>query len=561
MKQYPKNNIFLLIAIVCLIVLSNYFTFRVDLTSDKRNSVSSQAKNLMKRVQAPIEAVIFLTGDLNSGFYRLKNSTVEMLTALRAYSSSGISIRYENPSEAESEQMREQNYVELEQRGMTGTTVYDKDTEGKAIRKVIYPWVELTYQGKTIQVNLLKNDQSRSGEENLNVSIENLEFELTDAMRRLIKKDVEKIAFIEGHGELSEQETWDISKSLSHYFQIDRGIIDSDAGVLNDYKSIIIAKPTQPFSEKDKFVLDQYLMNGGTLLWLLDGVKISKESLSETGITPAMPLDLNLDDMLFRYGVRINPVVVEDVQSTLMPVNIAPEGEKPVFQPVPWIYAPLLLTSSGHPATKSLPSVKADFASAIELVGDDKALSKSIVLATSSRTHLTLTPATISPASMPDLKDKNYFNHSFAPVGVILEGTFLSVFANRMVPPELLSPPAIIKSGTQATRQAVIADGDIIRNEILQVGDSTRTLPLGFDSYTQQQFGNNALITNLILYLTDDDGWMDLRSRTIPLRLLNKNKVSTDSLKLQLVNILLPLLLLLIFGFLYQWGRKKKYTS
>ncbi|MFV0392496.1 MAG: gliding motility-associated ABC transporter substrate-binding protein GldG, partial [Paludibacteraceae bacterium] len=519
MKQPIKNTIFLLIAIVFLIVVSHFFFFRIDLTSDKRHSLSPQTKSLMKTIQAPIEATVFLSGNLNPGFLRLKNSTTEMLTSLRAYSSSEISIRYKNPSDAESEQIREQNHAALEQRGITGTTVYEKDKEGKAIRKIVYPWVELSCQGKTIPVNLLKNDRSLSGEENLNISIENLEFELTNAVRRLIKKDVEKIAFLEGHGELSEQETFDISKSLSRYFQIDRGIIGSNVDMLDEYKSIIIAKPTKPFAEKDKFIIDQYLMNGGTLVWLLDGIQISEESLSGTGTTPAMPLELNLSDMLFRYGARINPVVVEDVQSTLMPVNIAPAGEKPEFEPIPWIYSPLLLTSSEHPVTKGLPPVKAHFASTIELVGDNKDLSKHIVLATSSNTHLTLTPANISTASMPDLKNRNYFNLSFVPVGVILEGAFLSVFANRMVPQELSNSPAIVKYSAKTARQAVIADGDIIRNDILHVGDSVKTLPLGYDPYTRQQFGNNALITNIILYLTDNDGWMDLRSRTIPLRL------------------------------------------
>ena len=239
----------------------------------------------------------------------------------------------------------------------------------------------------------MKNIPGLSGEENLYISIENLEFEMTDALRRLVNTNVEKIAFLEGHGELNEQETVDISLSLSRYYQIDRGTIGVDPTVLNDYKAIIIAKPTQPFSEKDKFVIDQYIMRGGRVLWLVDGVRISGESLSNGGFTPAVELDLNLSDILFRYGVRISPVLVEDVQSALIPVNVAAKGNKPEFQPTPWVYAPLLLTSGEHAITRNLAPVKANFASAIEMVGDDKKLVRNFILASSDNTHILQTPA------------------------------------------------------------------------------------------------------------------------------------------------------------------------
>ena len=558
MKFFDKNTLTLIVALILLIVLSRVFFFRIDLTSDKRHSISPQTKNLMKTVGEPIDAVVYLTGDLNSGFLRLKNSTSEMLNELNVYSQSKVNVRFENPSEAASAEIREQKYLELENRGMTGTSVYEKDKEGKAIQKIIYPWVELSYRGKTVPVNLLKNDRTLSGIENLNVSIENLEFELTDAIRRLVKTDIEKIAFLEGHGELSEVETYDISKSLSRYFQIDRGIIGTDASVLDSYKAVIIAKPTESFSEKDKFVLDQYVMRGGSLLWLVDGVRTSDESLVISGSTPAIPLDLNLNDLLFRYGVRINPVIVEDVQSTLMPVNIAPKGEKPQFQPMSWVFSPILLTSSQHTATKNIPPVKARFASAVEPVGENKGVSKSIILATSSHTHITQTPANVSLTDLPDLKDKNYFNLSHVPVGIALEGEFPSAFANRMPPPELQPAPQIIKS-SKMTRQIVIANGDIIRNEVQQAGDSIEALPLGFDRYMNQQFGNKEFINNAVLYLTDKEGWMELRSRTIPLRLLNKDNISSQRMQWQVVNVLVPMIVLLVVGLIYQWGRRRKY--
>lgn len=558
MKLVSKNIIVLVIVAIVLLLLSTRLYFRIDLTSDKRHSISPQSKNLMKSVREPIQTKIYLTGDLNSGFQKLRNSTVSTLEELSIYSKSKVNILSENPSEAGSAAEREKKYAELEQRGLVPTSVFEKDKEGKAMQKILFPWVELSYNGKTIPVNLLKNIHSVSGEENLNISIENLEFELTDAIRRLTNKSAEKIAFLEGHGELSELETYDISKSLSRYFQIDRGVIGSNANILDEYKAIIIAKPTEKFSEKDKFVLDQYLMNGGSILWLIDAVQTSDAELSSSGQTPAIPYDLNLNDMLFRYGVRFNPLLIQDVQSVVVPVNVAPKGQQADFQAFPLVYSPLLLTSTNHTVSKNLPPVKGYFSSPIEVVGENKDITPTLLLASSENAHLVQTPANISLSEIPDLKDKTYFNLSYIPVGLSLEGTFQSVFANRMPPQEIENPPSIKKSSVK-TRQIFIADGDIIRNEIQNVGDTVEALPLGLDRYTQQQFGNKDLIVNAVLYLTDKNGWMDLRSRTIPLRLLNKNLIIAQRTQWQLINLLVPLILLLIAGIFYQWIRKRKY--
>lgn len=560
MKFISKNSLVFLLVAILLLLISTRFYFRIDLTSDKRHSLSPQSKSLMKSVREPISAKIYLSGDLNSGFLKLQKSTIAILEELGAYSSKKMIITSENPSDAATAAEREEKFFELQSRGLVPTSVFEKDKEGKAMQKILFPWVELSYKGKTIPVNLLKNIPGLSGEENLNISIENLEFELTDAIRRLSNEKVQKIAFLEGHGELNEWETYDISRSLSRYFQIDRGVIGTDANILNGYKAIIIAKPTEKFSEKDKFVIDQYIMTGGSVLWLLDAVQTSDESLSQIGQTPAIPYDLNLTDMLFRYGVRINPLLIQDVQSVLVPVNVAPKGQSAEFQPMPLVYSPLLLTSLNHSISKNLPPVKAHFASPIELVGENKNVRADLILASSENTHLVQTPANISLSEIPDLKDKNYFNLAYVPVAVSLEGEFQSVFANRMPPPEIESPPAIKKT-SERSRQIFIADGNIIRNEIQHTGDSIEALPLGLDRYTQQQYGNKDLIVNSILYLTDKDGWMNLRSRTIPLRLLNKNLVISQRTKWQTINVILPLAVLFIFGLLYEWIRRRKYTK
>ena len=560
MNFQKKINIYIFLAIAGLALLSVFFFFRIDLTSEKRYSISQPTKTLLKKANAPLEVSIYLDGDLNPGFTRLKNSTKNLLDEMSVYAAEGIDMEFINPSTAATQAEREQKYLELEAEGMTPTAIYERDKEGKSIQKIVFPWVKMTYGNKTVVVNLLKNIRGLQGEENLNISIENLEFEITDGIRRLINSQVSKIAFIEGHGELNEAQTYDISKVLSRYFQIDRGTLATDATILAEYKAIIIAKPTQPFSESDKYIIDQYIMNGGKVLWLMDGVRVSMENLSATGISPAIALDLNLDDLLFKYGIRIQPVLLQDVQCASVPVNIAPEGAQPQFEPTPWFFAPLLLTSSQHPISKNITEVRSEFVSTIEVVGENNNTKASLLLATSDNTHVFSTPATIDLSETHDTKDKNYFNMGYMPVSVLVEGEFESNFANRMRPKEITNAFPLLKKSLK-TRQIFVADGDIIRNETNGIASDSTTLPLGFDRYMNQQFGNRDFIANAVLYLTDDEGWIDLRSRSLKLRLLNKQLVNNERLTIQLVSILTPLLLLAIFAVLYNILRKRKYTK
>ncbi|MDR3654092.1 MAG: gliding motility-associated ABC transporter substrate-binding protein GldG [Paludibacter sp.] len=554
--RYPRN-LFFLICIIVLVIISYFYFFRIDLTSDKRYSISEQTKNLMGKISSPLEVVVYLDEDLNPGFQHLKKSTSELLDELSVYSNKSITVKFENPSLADNQDEREKKYAELQARGMTPTAVYERDKEGKSIQKIIFPWIEINYKNRKVPVCLLKNILGNSGDENLNISVENLEFEITDGIRRLVNTEVTKIAFIEGHGELTEDETFDISKSLSRYFEIDRGVLANNAAILNNYKVIIIAKPTQPFSESDKYIIDQYIMNGGRVLWLIDGVRIAKENLSTVGLSPAMALDVNLDDQLFRYGVRINPVLLQDVQCISVPVNIAPENAVPQFEPTPWYFAPLLLASPEHPVTRNITEVSSEFCSGIDLVGENNQVKRQLLLATSDNTHIVGTPSTIDMGQKLNPTDKTYFNLGYVPVAVAMEGNFDSDFENRLTPKGLINTLPFRKQSVN-TRQIVVADGDIIRNEI-NAKDSA-AIPLGFDRYMNQQFGNKEFIQNAVLYLADDEGWMQLRSRTLKLRLLNKKITNEDRLTWQLVNVFVPIGFLLIFGILYQIVRKRKYT-
>ena len=306
MKFLKKYSLLIGCLIVVLLnILSANLFFRIDLTSDKRHSVSQPTKQLMAGLKQEVDVTIYLDGEMNSGFLRLKRSVAELLDELSIYAPEGINYSFTNPTSLPQEEQKRLMQLFAEN-GISPTTIYERNRDGKSVQRLLFPWLRISYGDKQQWVSLLKNLKGNSGEENLNISIESLEFQLTDAIRLLTQKEIQKIAFIEGHGELSDYNTWDISLALSRYFQIDRGVLGTDASVLDDYKAIIIAAPTQPFSENDKYIIDQYIMRGGRVLWLIDGVRLDENSLSTTGMSPTIPMDVNLTDMLFRYGVRVN---------------------------------------------------------------------------------------------------------------------------------------------------------------------------------------------------------------------------------------------------------------
>ncbi len=555
-----KANIVFLCLVVGIILLPFFVRFRVDLTSDNRFSLSEQTKMLLDQTQQPIKAILYLDGELNPGFLRLKNATDDMLNEMSVNSNSKIEVSFVNPSMAENNQDREKKYAELASLGLQPTAIYERDGEGNPIRKIVFPWLQLKYNNKTETISLLKNIRGNSGEANLNISIENLEYELTNGLRKLMNTDIRKIAFIEGHGELNEAETYDISKTLSNYFQIDRGVLGVDATILNEYKVIIIAKPTQPFSESDKYIIDQYIMNGGRVLWLIDGVRIAKDNLSTSGLSPALAIDLNLDDLFFRYGVRVNPVLLQDVQCATMPMNVAKSDEEPHFEPMAWFYAPLLMVSNQHAITKNISEVKADFSSTLDLVNKNPQTTITQLLVSSDNSHIVATPTTIDLSSQPNPKDKNYFNVGYLNVSVLSDGLFNSNFENRIMPKAIKNSfPFLAKS--IPTRQIFVSDGDIIRNETSGIASDSTTVSLGFDLFMNQQFGNKEFIKHAVLYLAGEENWLNLRTRTVKLRLLNITLTNENRLVIQILMITLPIFLLSLFGIFYQWKRKRKYSK
>lgn len=539
------KGIAIVLALVAVNLLVRQVVVRWDMTNDQRYSIAPTTIELLRQLDAPVHVTILLDGELNAGFQRLQRATVEIIEEMSE-------VRSER-REAKGGRISYHVSAENVPAGIAPTVIHERTHKGQTAQTTIYPYALITYKGKTAIVELLRNNRGLSGEENLNNSIENLEFAFVEALHTLSREKTEKIAFLEGHGELDEKDVYDLSQALSYYYQIDRGVLGNETGVLDEYKAVIIADPQIPFSESDKYILDQYLMQGGRILWVVNGVRFSNEALSQSGITPVIPLDLNISDMLFRYGVRVNPVLVQDLQCLPMPVDVSTDPQHPNWQPMPWTYAPLLLTSQASPITRNIMQVSATMASALEFVGGEDGLQKTSLLATSSNSKVTGTPAEVDLSLFNGNKEE--FKYAFIPVAASIEGIFTSLFAH-LLPPEDMLLHAPLRKQSSKTKQVVVAAGSTIRNEWQQ----GQALPLGYDRYTQTQFGNRDFMVNAVLYLTDDTGWMSLRQKQITLRLINDQRAREGRITAQIISIVVPLLLLAITGVAITLARRKKFS-
>ena len=526
-------------ALVVVNLLVNLYVVRWDMTDDHRYSIANTTKQLLQTLDEPLEVTILLDGELNAGFQRLQRATIELLEEFQARSENAT-IRYRVSTE---------NIPQ----SIPPTVIHERTHKGQTAQTTVYPFALLRYKGQISVVELLRNNRGLSGEENLNHSIENLEFAFVEAIHTLTRDSVEKIAFLEGHGELGEREVFDLSQALSRYYQIDRGSLGNETDILNDYRVVIIADPQEPFSEKDKYILDQYLMQGGRILWVVNGVRFSDDYLSQSGMTPVIPLDLKIDDMLFRYGVRINATLVQDLQCLPVPVDVSSNPQQPNWQPMPWTYAPLLLTSHASPITRNLMQVSSTMASTIEFVGGEDGIQKEVLLATSSNSRITGTPAQVD-LGFDDANPEDY-RYAYVPVAASMEGVFPSLFAH-LLPPEEVVMHSPMRKHSEKTKQIVVASGSIIRNEWQQ----GQPLPLGYDRYTGTQFGNRDFMVNAVLYLADDTGWMGLRQKELTLRLINDQRAREKRVTAQIVSIVAPLLLLVLIAGGVILIRKRRYT-
>ncbi|HSH51613.1 MAG TPA: gliding motility-associated ABC transporter substrate-binding protein GldG [Bacteroidales bacterium] len=565
MKNQKKQNIIQLIFALVIILLINYISsqtfFRLDLTADKRYTLSDATHEILDSINEIVFVEIYLDGDMPIGFQRMQKSIKELLDEFRVIAGKNIQYTFINPSASNDQSKRDAIYHDLYDRGLDPTNVKDRGREGGVAEKILFPGAIITYGDNATPVNFLKNNPAFSAEVNLNNSIQDLEYELVDAIHKITTKSRKKIAFIEGQNELDEFETGDITKELAEYYAIDRVTIKEYLNILDPYDAIIIAGPEEEYTEKSKFIIDQYIMNGGKVLWFIDAVTVNMDSLSTGSSTFALMNDVNLYDQLFKYGVRINPNVIQDIQCAVIPVNTAVSRGQPKFVPAPWLYYPLLISPNNHPVTKSLNMIKAEFPSVIDTVGKGIDITKKVLLSSSANARIFNAPLLINLAQVREQINPATFKKAHLPIAVLLKGTFESVFKNRYLKNIIEKNDFSYKQTSVPTKMIVVSDADIIRNEVRERADGIFISPLGYDRYTKQTYGNKEFVMNAVHYLVDQKGLLELRSREIKLRILDKAKIMDERVKWQIINTVFPIIFIILFGGIIIYYRKRKYTA
>ncbi len=560
-----KNKILGLIVSYIIIVVAAYLLsikfFRFDLTSEGRYTLSKYTKNILENLKDKIYVKVYLTGDgLPLTLKNYERNIKEELDEFKVYAGENLDYEFIDPAESKDKEVRFGLYKSLTDKGLLPIETSEVTEDGKTSVKMVFPGALVSYKGKEIAVNLLKSaaGSAPESEENVNNSVQSLEYELTNAIQKLSRKNKPEIAFIEGQGELNEYQLMDISTVLSEYYTVKTGKINGQVGILNNFKAVIIAKPTEKFSEKDKFVLDQYIMQGGNALFLLDGTDVNIDSLFINSMTIALPSDNNLDDMLFQYGFRVNKDLLTDVFSSAIGITMQGPDGKPYIKTFPWYYFPVIVSDNKHVISKYLNYIKTEFVSTIDTVGNDKNIKRTVLLTSSEHTKPEPIPAKISLEQVNHMPPENKMRGGKKNIAVLAEGKFTSVFKNR--PIEKYFPnynPADVLTESKPAKIIVVSDGDIIKNEVSRDG---KPYPAGFDRFTRHIFkGNKEFILNAVNYLCDDSGLMTIRSRELKMRLLNREKVTKNHFLIQLVNVVLPVLLVILFGVIVYFVRKKKY--
>jgi len=545
--------------IIILASLSSLVRLRIDLTEDKRYTLSDPSYRVLSALKDDIYIQVYLDGEIPIPLKRLRRSVIEMLDEFRLASGRKIDYEFINPSEEKDVKQREAQYMALFNKGLTPVDIRSGDGEGGSSVKRIFPGMIVNFNGVEVPVNLLRNNPAIPYEQNILHSVEGLEYEMIQTISTLSSDTVYKVAFIEGHGEIPELETADITMHLAKFFTVDRGLIGGKPGILDNYSAVVIAGPEEEFNEADKFVLDQYIMNGGKVLWLFEEVAVNSDSLAN-GETVGLYRPLNLEDQLFRYGARVNPMIVQDLECMAIRLKVGTGTSQQQFISLPWVYNPLLIPLADHSITRNLNRVKGEFVNYIDTVGLNPEISKKVLLTTSGFTRTVSPPLIINLKEAERMPEEKLYNKSGLPVAVLLEGIFPSAFRNRVTGnlTEEKELDAIDKS--VLTKMIVVSDADIIRNEVRRAGPEETFLPLGQDKYTGEVYGNRDFIVNCMNWLVDDHGIMELRSREVKMRLLNNSKIKNEKLKWQFINVAGPVVLVLLAGLIYNYFRKRIYT-
>ena len=557
-----KNKSFktILFSIVILIIINgigSLFFYRIDLTKDQRYTLSQTSLEILQEVKEPLIIDVFLQGQFPGEFKKLQTETQQILEEFKAYNTN-ITFQFVNPIENEEE--RDTIIQSFLERGLTPVNVTVED-KGKQTQEIVFPWAIVTYNGRSTKVPLLKNIMGATTAEKVMSSVQHLEYAFSNAFNTIAKSKEKKVAVIKGNGELRDIQMADFIKQVRENYYIGTFTLDSVAKKPNEslqylkkYDLAIIAKPTERFTDEEKLVLDQFIIHGGKTLWLIDQVNIEMDSLyNDSGAALAYPFDLNLNDLFFKYGFRINPTLVKDVMATPIALATGEKGSATQYTQYPWFYSPLVYPSGKSPIVTNVDALKFEFSNGIDILKND--LKKTILLQSSPYSKLIGAPVDVNLNMVTERPEQTDFkNTGNIPLAILLEGKFKSTYTNRVLP----FPEKSFKSEGKSNKMIVDSDGDLIRN---QLDKNYQPLELGYDKWTNKLYGNKEFLMNCVNYLLDENGLINIRSKEVNLPLLDKEKVYQDYSLIQWITVGLPIIFLAAFGFLFTHLRKRKYGT
>lgn len=542
-----------IVALLLINLLASQFFFRIDLTEEKRYSIHPSTKEMLARLDDEVYVEVFLEGELNAGFRRFQKSIRETLEMFRIYSGNKLRYSFTDPSTAQSQKARSEFMADLSAKGIPPTNVIDT-RNGERVEKIVFPGVLVSYGGAETGVMLLKGNKAQTPEEEINQSIEGIEFEIANAIYKLSEADPKLVGMVSGHGELHGIDISSFRNALAELYHVRE--LELHDVELKDCEAIVIAKPTTAFSPQDKFKLDQYIMRGGKVLFMIDRLDASMDSTTQVNYF-AFPYATDLDDMLFRYGLRINPDLIQDRYSGRYPVITGQRQDgRPQMHLMEWPFFPLINMFADHPITHNLDRILTRFVSSIDTV-KAPGVRKTPLMFTSQYSRRLTAPVNVNINELRRQAGADQFTESFIPTAYLLEGKFTSVFKNRF-PPEGINQSAFVEEST-TTSLIVVSDGDVARNDVNK--RAAEPLPLGFDPFSNYTFANQELLLNAIAYLTNENGLIRARDKEIRIRPLDREQIAAEKVQWQIVNLVIPVILLLLFGVWRVYWRKRKFAN
>lgn len=565
MKLYKKNIwiwFLCLIGLIGLTYLSSIIHYRFDLTQEKRFTLSKSTTQMLRALDDKVYVDVFLEGDLPTGFKKLANATKELLESFKEYNSKNIIFHFFNPLKNTTDSSQKKLIDSIYQLGLQPTNIHVQAKVGEEERqRLVLPGALIHYKDRVVAIDLLKGVNQAGSFETLNNAEALLEYKFAHAISNITRKYVPLLGYATGHGEPLGYTVVDALKTLAKNYAVDTFNISTGAFIPNDFDAIIITKPIKPFTDADKLKIDQYVMHGGKILWCIDNLYAEMDSLYQANQYVAFDRKLNIEDLLFKYGVRINTDLVQDMQSDKIPIVVGNMGNQPQTELLQWPYFPLLQGNSASPITKNLDPIVSIFCNSIDTVSAPE-IKKTILLSTSLNGRIISTPTIVSFESLKVANDPNVFTKSNIPVAVLLEGKFNSLFTHRLTNAKKDSISSFMKQKFSETsidnKMIVVADGDILLNF---VSEREGPLPMGMNRYTHAQYANADFLLNAIGYLINDNGIINTRSKTYTLRLLDLKKLEQEAIFWQWMNIGIPILLILLFGAIYSHVRRQQYKN